>query len=367
MDSAERLQKILARAGFGSRRKCEDLIREGRVKIDGKKVRELGTKADPKTQGIEVDGRPVIAEDLVYYLLYKPKGVLCTVDDPSGRKTVLSYFPGEHRRLFPVGRLDLDSRGAVILTNDGALTQILTHPSYGVEKTYAVRVRGEVDDYSLRRLRSGIELSEARTAPCKAWVVRRKDGETELGLTLQEGRNRQVRRMLAAVEHKVRSLTRTRIGCLSLKGLAVGEARRITPKELKLLRQEAMENKANARPFKSRRKGPRQGKPDPRKAFEEHQKRQGQGSQQSVGAPAVRSFERKDSAWLSRGTGGADADAPVAPRSPRGGSAGGSAGGSRRGGRRGRRGDDANPRSPGRAIGRKGSTKTSRKNKGRRR
>lgn len=203
LPSAERLQKLLARAGFGSRRKCEELIVNGRVTVDGSVVKELGAKADLQSQRVTVDGKPIHAEERVYYLLNKPKGVLCTVDDPMGRRTVLAFFPEESRRVFPVGRLDQDSRGAVIITNDGALTQLLTHPRYGVERTYAVRVRGEVDDYALNRLRQGIQLSEGRTGPARVVVTTRREGNTELEITIREGWNRQVRRMFAAVDHKV--------------------------------------------------------------------------------------------------------------------------------------------------------------------
>jgi 23S rRNA pseudouridine2605 synthase len=272
----ERIQKLLARAGFGSRRKCEDIISAGRVRIDGEIITELGAKACPKTQSIEVDGNLVTPEDGVYYLLNKPKGVLCTVDDPLGRKTVMSFFPEETRRIFPVGRLDLDSKGAVILTNDGRLTQLLTHPRYGVERTYTARVRGLVDDYSLNQLRSGIQLSEGRTSPAKVWIAKRRDDETELGVTIHEGRNRQVRRMFAAVNHKVRALTRTRIGCLTVKGLSNGEARRLTAKEIRELIQMAKDNQS-ASPVKAQRRGPkpkRHGKPDPKIAHEQHKERE---------------------------------------------------------------------------------------------
>lgn len=266
----ERLQKLLARAGYGSRRKCEEIITAGRVKVDGRVITELGSKADPACQRIQVDGKDVQPEEVVYYLFHKPKGVLCTCDDPLDRKTVLSFFPEEDRRVFPVGRLDYESKGAVILTNDGRLTQLLTHPRYGVERTYWVRVRGVVDDYALQQLRSGIQLSEGRTSPAKVWVMKRREDETELGLTLSEGRNRQVRRMLAAVGHKVRALTRTRIGTLTLKGIGIGQARRIQTREIKELLALAKERVREPRPPQDRDRRPRirHGKPDPKKAHE---------------------------------------------------------------------------------------------------
>lgn len=266
----ERIQKLLARAGYGSRRKCEEILTAGRVKVDGVVVTELGAKARLAEEEVTVDGRHVRPEEPVYYLLHKPKGVLCTVDDPQDRRTVLDFFPEEKRRIFPVGRLDYESTGAVILTNDGRLTQLLTHPRYGVEKTYEVRVRGIVDDFALNRLRGGVHLSEGKTMPAKVWVLRRKDNETELGLTIHEGRNRQIRRMFAALDFKVRGLSRKRIGAVSLKGLGRGQARRLTTHELEQLVDDASESAEAFRKNKvkpQRKKLPgglRQGKPDPK-------------------------------------------------------------------------------------------------------
>jgi 23S rRNA pseudouridine2605 synthase len=263
MGGAERLQKLLARAGYGSRRACEELIRMGSVAIDGTIVTELGTKADPAEQAITVDGRRLRAEAPVYYLVNKPKGVLCTNKDPAGRPTVLDLLPGERRRVFAVGRLDGDSRGALIVTNDGSFTNLLTHPRYGVEKTYTVRVRGTVSDGAIERLRAGVWLSEGRTLPARVWVVKRKDDETELGISISEGKNRQVRRMLAKVGHKVQGLTRTRIGALTLRGLGDGHSRELTKDEVQALRRQARKN-AESAPAKLPKGRPRgRGKPDP--------------------------------------------------------------------------------------------------------
>ncbi|MEZ0230845.1 MAG: pseudouridine synthase, partial [Planctomycetota bacterium] len=238
----ERIQKILARAGYGSRRACEVLISEGRVKVDGQIVTELGAKADTDAQELRVDNKLVKAEGPVYYLLNKPKGTLCTLSDPEGRRTVQDHLPEERRRIFPVGRLDMDSRGAVILTNDGRFTNLLTHPRYGVEKTYLARVRGEVDDGSIFKLRAGVWLAEGKTLPARIWIVKRKPEETELGIAISEGKNRQVRRMLAAVGYKCQALTRTRIGPLTLKGLREGDFRELTRDEVQELEKIAKRN-----------------------------------------------------------------------------------------------------------------------------
>ncbi|MCO5169663.1 MAG: rRNA pseudouridine synthase [Planctomycetes bacterium] len=263
----ERLQKLLARAGYGSRRKCEELITNGGVTVDGKVVTELGSKADPAEQDVRVEGRRLRVETPVYYLLNKPKGVLCTVRDPQGRRTVLDLIP-ERRRIFPVGRLDAESRGAVILTNDGSFTNLLTHPRYGVEKTYLVRVRGEVDDNAVEKLRHGIWLAEGRTLPARVWVMKRRSGETELGLGISEGKNRQVRRMLAKLDYKVLALTRTRIGPLTLRGLGDGAHRELTKDEVlslkKLARKNAQEPQTQPRARRTRARA--RGKPDPAQA-----------------------------------------------------------------------------------------------------
>lgn len=260
----ERLQKLLARAGYGSRRKCEELITNGGVTVDGKVVTELGSKADPAEQDVRVEGRRLRVETPVYYLLNKPKGVLCTVRDPQGRRTVLDLLP-ERRRIFPVGRLDAESRGAVILTNDGSFTNLLTHPRYGVEKTYLVRVRGEVDDQAVEKLRHGIWLAEGRTLPARVWVMKRKSGETELGLGISEGKNRQVRRMLAKLDYKVLALTRTRIGPLTLRGLGDGAFRELTKDEVLSLRKLARKNaqEPQTKPRARRTRARARGKPDP--------------------------------------------------------------------------------------------------------
>ena len=226
----DRLQKVLARAGLASRRVCEDLIAEGRVRVNGE-VAELGRRVDPTTDVIEVDGGLVpIAPGLVYYLLNKPTGVVTTAVDTHGRPTVVGMVPAEPR-VFPVGRLDADTEGLLLLTNDGELTHRLTHPSFGVEKEYLASVEGDPSPAALRRLREGVELDDGMTAPARA--VRVSDGL--IRLTIHEGRNRQVRRMCEAVGHPVVRLVRSRIGSLADRKLKPGEWRELSPEEVRAL------------------------------------------------------------------------------------------------------------------------------------
>lgn len=226
----ERLQKILARVGFGSRRVCEDIIAEGRVTVDGV-VAELGKRVDVETQVVAVDGAPVgIKPDLVYYLLNKPAGVITTADDPQGRPTVVEMVPDEPR-VFPVGRLDGETEGLLILTNDGQLTHHLTHPSFGVEKEYLTQVKGEPSRATLRQLRDGVELEDGPTARARATAVE----PNLIRLTIHEGRNRQVRRMCEAVGHPVLRLVRTRIGPITDPRLPPGEWRELSRDEVRSL------------------------------------------------------------------------------------------------------------------------------------
>ncbi len=233
---AERLQKVLAAAGLGSRRACEELILDDRVRVNGKRVSQLPVLVDPKTDKIQVDGRVIRAEAQVYYLLNKPKGVLCTQRNESGRKRAADLLTGIGERVYPVGRLDADSQGLVIMTNDGELAAGLTHPRYGVPKTYRARVGGRLTPDELDALRKGIWLSEGKTQPARVHVVYRSRTHSVLEITLREGRNRQVRRMLARLGHPVRELTRIRIGRLDLRGLGVGRFRALRPAEVTHLR-----------------------------------------------------------------------------------------------------------------------------------
>jgi 23S rRNA pseudouridine2605 synthase len=234
----ERVQKLLARAGLGSRRTCEELIRDGRVKVDGV-VATLGDRADPDSQQVLVDDVPIaVRADLVYYLLNKPPGVVTTARDPQGRPTVVELVPDDPR-VFPVGRLDADTEGLLILTNDGDLAQLLAHPRHGVDKTYVAEVDGEPTNAALNRLRSGVELDDGVTAPAKARVAARTDERAAIELTIHEGRKRQVRRMCAAVGLPVRRLVRTKIGPLADARLAPGRWRPLTPREVRSLYEAA--------------------------------------------------------------------------------------------------------------------------------
>jgi 23S rRNA pseudouridine2605 synthase len=230
----ERLQKLLARAGFGSRRACEELISAGRVTVDGE-VARLGARADPSSQRIELDGVPVVVrDDVVYYLLNKPVGVVSTASDPQGRDTVVDLVPDDPR-VFSVGRLDTDTEGLLLLTNDGELAQRLTHPSHGVRKTYLAEVEGRPTDAALSTLREGVDLDDGRTAPARVRVVARRDASTAVEIAIHEGRNRQVRRMFDAVGHPVVRLVRTRIGPVHDRTLAPGTWRRLRAAEVRAL------------------------------------------------------------------------------------------------------------------------------------
>jgi len=232
----ERLQKVLARVGIGSRRVCEDLIAEGRVLVDGE-MAVLGRRVDPETALIEIDGAPVgVRPDLVHYVLNKPAGVVTTADDPQGRPTVVGLVPNEPR-VFPAGRLDVDTEGLLLLTNDGELAHRLTHPSYGVEKEYVAEVEGLPTRAVLRRLREGVELDDGPTAPARATLV----DPSVVRLTIHEGRNRQVRRMCEAVGHSVVRLVRTRIGPLADRSLAPGAWRELTGDEVRSLQRAVAE------------------------------------------------------------------------------------------------------------------------------
>ena len=234
MGEPERLQKLLARAGIGSRRACEELIAAGRVRVDGE-VARLGRRADPATHRIELDGVPVVVrDDLVYYLLNKPSGVVTTASDPQGRPTVVGLVPDEPR-VFSVGRLDTDTEGLLVLTNDGELTQLLTHPSGGVVKTYVAEVRGVPKPGALAALRDGVELDDGLTAPASVRVVQRHHGNAMIELGLHEGRNRQVRRMCDAIGHPVVRLVRTRIGPVRDDRLRPGSWRALRPPEVRAL------------------------------------------------------------------------------------------------------------------------------------
>lgn len=228
------MQKVLARAGLGSRRRCEELVAAGRVTVNGE-VAALGRRVDPAVDRVEVDGTPVVVDStLVHWLLNKPAGVVTTAHDPQGRRTVLDLVPGTPR-VFPVGRLDYGTEGLLVMTNDGELAQLLSHPSRGIEKEYLAEVDGRPTAATLQRLRRGIELDDGPTAPARVRVVQRHAATTAVEIAIHEGRNRQVRRMLEAVGHPVRRLVRVRIGPLADRRLRPGEWRPLTPAEVRAL------------------------------------------------------------------------------------------------------------------------------------
>ena len=256
----QRLQKILAQAGVASRRASETLIAEGRVSVNRTIVREMGTKADPDVDDIRVDGRRITsAQTPRYILLHKPAGYVSTRADPQRRPTVLDLLQGVHEYIYPVGRLDYDSEGLLLLTNDGDLAATLTHPRHGVERTYEAQVAGTPDADALERLRRGIPLDGRRTLPADVTLLSRGRGDRQavLVITIREGRNRQVRRMCEAVGHPVRALTRTRFGPLDDRRLRPGHWRELTPQEIRTLKALA------ARPPAAR---PRPGARAPRAA-----------------------------------------------------------------------------------------------------
>ncbi len=230
----ERLQKLLARAGLGSRRACELLIAEGRVTVDGE-VAVLGARADPARSRIVVDGVPVVVDDTrVYWLLNKPAGYVTTARDPHGRPTVVELLPAEPRS-FAVGRLDRETEGLLLLTNDGELAELLTHPRHGVEKEYLAEVEGIPSAGALRALRDGLELDDGPARAVRASVVQRARDGSALEIVVKEGRKRIVRRMCAEVGHPVRRLVRTRIGPLTDPKLAPGTYRPLTGAEVRSL------------------------------------------------------------------------------------------------------------------------------------
>jgi 23S rRNA pseudouridine2605 synthase len=230
----ERLQKVLARAGYGSRRAAEELITSGRVTVDGK-VARIGQRVDPERARVEVDGVRVAArDDLVYYLLNKPRRVVTTAHDPEGRTTALDLVPGEPR-VFAVGRLDYDTEGLLVLTNDGELAQRVTHPRHGIEKTYLAEVTGVPSRAALRRLREGVALDDGVTAPARVRLVQAQGEDAALEIVVHEGRNRLVRRMCEAIGHPVQRLVRTRVGPVSDRRLRPGDWRPLRPPEVQAL------------------------------------------------------------------------------------------------------------------------------------
>ncbi|MHC4172053.1 MAG: pseudouridine synthase [Planctomycetota bacterium] len=234
--SEQRLQKVLAAAGVDSRRKCEELILDGVVRVNRKVVDKLPAFVDPEKDLIIVNGRKIHAAQKVYFLLNKPTGVICTNRDPHGRKKAIDLVSARER-IFCVGRLDADTSGIIILTNDSELANRLTHPRYGLAKTYVVRVKGQVVGERIEKLKRGIWLAEGKTGRASVKILKRGHKESLIEVTIRQGLNRQVRRMLAKVGLPVRTLTRTRIGKLSSRGLGVGKFRALTKAEVAYLKK----------------------------------------------------------------------------------------------------------------------------------
>jgi 23S rRNA pseudouridine2605 synthase len=235
----DRLQKVLAHAGLGSRRACEELILQGRVSVDGQVVRQLGTRVDAAIAKVTVDGEPIRLETTVYYAVNKPKGYVSTNFDPSGRPRVVDLLPEIPERVYTVGRLDEDSTGLMILTNDGELANKLAHPRYGVEKIYRALVAGLPGPEMLAKVTEGVWLSDGKVRAKRARIVGRQGQATQLELVLAEGKKREIRRMLSKLGHKVMSLTRIAMGPVTLKGLPVGNCRPLSRHEVDLLRKVA--------------------------------------------------------------------------------------------------------------------------------
>jgi 23S rRNA pseudouridine2605 synthase len=233
----ERLNKYLAHAGVGSRRHCDDMIVHGRVRVDGEVVRELGTRVDPEQQEVHIDGQSLKPERLVYWLVNKPRRFLCTNHDPAGRPRALDLVPHVSERVYTVGRLDEDSEGLLLLTNDGDLAFRLMHPRFGVYKTYLVQVAGKPSREDYEKLLRGVWLSDGHVKAKRVKRLKAQGESTWLEIVLAEGKNREVRRILAQLGHKVMRLKRTALGPITLDRLPKGKSRKLKPDEVERLRR----------------------------------------------------------------------------------------------------------------------------------
>lgn len=230
-----RLAKYLAHAGVSARRQAEEIILRGEVKVNGQIVKELGVKIDPDVDKIEYQGRVLSIEKNLYILFYKPGGFLSTVDDPFKRKTIMEFFPEIKARIYPVGRLDYDTSGLLILTNDGEFTNLMIHPRYKIPKTYQTLVKGVPTVKALEALRRGVILEDGKTAPAQVSIIKEDRGKALLEITIHEGKKRQIKRMCEFIGHPVIALKRTAFAFLNLKGLKPGEYRFLTKQEIKRL------------------------------------------------------------------------------------------------------------------------------------
>lgn len=271
-----RLHKFLAATGAGSRRECETFIEQGRVSVNGVVVTKLGTKVDPSSDHVRLDGERAAPEEKVYYLLHKPAGVICTNSDERGRMRAVDVIRDEKHRVYTVGRLDAESTGLIVVTNDGGITNVICHPRYRIEKTYHVVVRGEMSREQLAQVEAGVWLSEGKSSPARVRAIARnpKRNETLIEITLFEGRNREVRRIFARVGFQVRRLMRVRLGPLELGELPLGAWRKLTDGELAFVREAEALYAANkdawdaeipvkppklSRPFRPKRRGKARG------------------------------------------------------------------------------------------------------------
>ena len=232
----QRLQKVLAAAGIDSRRNCEELILDGAVRVNRNIVDELPAFVDPQNDVITVNGKRIKFADKVYFLLNKPKGVICTNSDPQGRKKAIDLIDCD-QRIFCVGRLDIDTIGAIVLTNDSELTNRLTHPKFELSKTYEVKLKGRIDGDAIEKLKKGVWLSEGKTEKSAVKVIRRSHTESVLQIVIRQGLNRQVRRIMARVGFKVKSLKRTMIGNINIKGMRIGQYKKLTISQVNYLKK----------------------------------------------------------------------------------------------------------------------------------
>lgn len=315
-----RLQKVLAHAGIASRRAAEAIIAAGRVRVDGRIVTELGTKVDPRTSRVEVDGERIVRQDSVYLILHKPRGVVSTMSDPEGRQTVRDLLTGvSAARFYPVGRLDFNTSGALLVTNDGDFSVALMHPRRAVPKTYVIKVQGAMEDRDLDRWRRGVDLEDGKTLPAKVKLLRHEGDKTWLELTITEGRNQQIRRMGDATGFRVMRLARLSFAGIGTEGLPPGRWRYLTPDEQSTLKKEYGVPKRIASPPKEeastkkprlRQASPVTRAPRPRAAPNGADQRPRYGG----GSPARRGLDVRDD-WgggIRRGSGGGrdDEEAP---------------------------------------------------------
>lgn len=260
----ERLQKFLSSAGIASRRQAEKLMLESRVTVNGKVANELGVKIDPAADSVKVDGKLVRSEQLHYVLLNKPKGTICTMDDPEGRPKVTDLVRGVKARLYPVGRLDFDTTGALLLTNDGELANLLMHPQHRFAKTYVAKLKGIPTPENIEKLKTGIYIDNKKTAPAEAKILGVKEKNSVIQLTLREGRNKQVKRMCQAIGHPVIRLNRSAYGFLRVDDMAPGAWHHLQPIEVEYLKKAAEEGKSKEKDVDPRLL--RKPRPNPPKA-----------------------------------------------------------------------------------------------------